>query len=813
MSVFDHKILDKNYIKVRWKEPYVSHALNRKDFGSKPRGIFSGFNIIPVGYREYQIEGSSPIGFNFQGNPDEYAQGAYDATSGYSIATFSDNLGHETSIVIPPGSVSGTFNFDFSGEHDSKKIIALDVDYLLSNESTGRVLAVDEAEIDDNPDYLVIGVINLPSDGVSATGSDVDFNDDNYPRILPFATPFKYGYMSPQQALTIANIGDEVDAIYCSHNDADIWWRIYGVSGGGVGRLDFTGNIFYNQPTADWNLQVTTSGMTVSGIDQGDVLFFQYPTDGSVTGLVPLQVASNNNLPIPPVGYQTSIFGMRCGNDFWFKNGQKWEVGEYKPFGVTSKFPNLYVGETGNPPGSESVSGIFFDNAQVNIQPGGKDVRVFVNVSGSLPPQTIEEEHLVTSITGQTLFTAIDPGLFWVLDDTRVDIKVYRNGVKQTQYTTDTSGVFFDDSSPIWQWRKAGTRTIEFRNPVPKDGVITLLLEAHRSIYALEQTFLVSSASGQDLFTSVYPFSADNDVPDIQLYRNGVKVQYGTPPFNPNIYGAAKVNETQVRFFKGANPFYLPKDSVVTLRHEGGSVAPGSSVSGGGDFWFTPVDSNIEPDADAVHSFGLTNRFKNANFSDDVAMGGDCYIGGKLNVSGGIDPTYIQLTPINPSLVVVPDNSFFVDSTAGYSLLFKDQSGIDNVIISSTSGISIEEDELMANPYPFAIEAPRAISLSTSGNMFLLTNFQDPESTKNFFGILTQNVSAYGSGQESGTVKWRGKLAITGHSNGAIYVSGNGVNAGKLVEIAPSVSGASILSPGIIKNNVLFIRPSEALTL
>lgn len=814
MSVFDQKPLDQNYIKIRWQELYVSHALNRKDFGTKPRGIFSGFNIVPVGYRTYRIEGTNPSGFDFHGVIGSgYNKGAFDTTSGYSIATFSDNFGHETSVVIPPGSVSGTFDFDFTGEDNTKKIIAVDVEYLISNETKGNVLAVDASEVDSNPDYIVVGVINVPDIGVSGSLSDIDFEDFDYPRTLPFATPFKYGYMSPEQALAVANISDEVDAIYCSSDDADVLWRIFDVSGIDIGRLDFTGTIVYNQPTADWNLQLTVSGTTVSGIDDDDVLYFQYPTDGSVSSAT-LLIAPNNNIPAAPAGYQTSIFGIRCNNDFWFKNGQKWEVGELKPFGVTSKFPNLTIGETGNPPSLENVSGIFFDNAQVFPQPGGRDVRIFVNVSGSLPLEPIEEELIVTSESGQSNFTVVDPDLFWIFSHEKQDIKIYQNGVKLTQFTPDTSGVFLSDSSPVWHWKKSGTRSFELRESAPKDAVLTVLLEAHRSISAFEETFLVDAASGQDVFTSNFEFSADNDVHDVQVYRNGIKVQYEDNPFNNLIHGAKKISSSEIQFFKDGSPFLLPLDSVVTFRFEGGDVAPAGGGGGGGDFWFDPVDSDLEPDIDGAYDLGKTKRFRNLNLAGDGSVDGDFYIGGKLNVSGGIDPIYLQLNPVNPTIETIPENSFFVDSTAGNSLKFKDDLGVNRTITESSSGIIASEDEVMVNPYPFSIEAPRAVSVSSaSGNTFLLTDFDNPTLVNNFFGILTENVSAFGSGEETGIVKWRGKFPFPSLGNGPVFVSGTGNDGGTLVQSAPGVSGVSILKIGIVKSGEVFIRPVDVFTL
>lgn len=804
MSIFSSKQIDKNYIKVRWQEPYVSHALNRSKFGVIPTGIYSGFNIESTGYRTYKVNGNTPAGFDFQGNANEYGKDSYTATSGYSVAVFSDNLGHATTVSIPPSSVSGEFEFDFSGEENTQKIIAVDVDYAISSETTGRVIAVDSSELVSNPEYLVVGVIDVPVSGVSGSGTDVNYQHVDYPRSQPFATPRKYGFMSPKQALAVENISDEVDAIYCSSDDANVWWRNYNVSGVEIGRLDFDGTIVYNQPTTDWNVQVTVSGTVVSGIEDNDVVYFQYPTDGSVSA-APLLIAENNAIPIPPAGYQTTIFGIRCNNDFWFKNGQKWEVGESKPFGVTSKYPNLYVGETGNPPGLEEVSGIFFDNAQVFPQAGGKDVRIFVNVSGAIPNQPLEEEFIVTDDNGQMSFTTTNPDLFWVFDHARTDIKVYRNGVFLTQYDEGTSGLTYSNGDPIWGWTKAGTRTIELETKAPKNAVITIRLEADRGIQALENTFLVDSVTGQQEFTTNFGFSTDNDVHDIQVFRNGQKIQYEDNPFNALIHGGQKTGEQEFTF----NDF-LPKNSVVTIRKEA-SAGPASGVSGGGgDFWFDLIDADLLPDTPNTYDVGAPgNEMKDGYFA------GDFYIGGKLTVVSGIDPIYLEFDPVDPNAISIPTKSLFVDSTAGNALYFKDNAGNNQLLISGTSGINPAEDEIMSNPYPFGIEAPRAVSLSTSGNTFLLTDVNDPQLSNNFFGILTENVSAVGTPDEDfGSVKWRGLLNVgSGFENGAMYVSGTGAEAGTLVQDAPGVSGVSVIKVGLVKNTSLYLRPTDVFTL
>lgn len=795
MSVFDTKQLNQEHIKVRWREPINSSTYNKKMFGTAPRGIYSGFNISVTGYRSYQVNQLQAI--NIHGSSTAYNQGAFSAVSGYSIAQFEDNIGYNTTVTIPPNAVSGTFDFDFIGVNNEKRILALDVDYSLSNPTTAQVLAVDTTEIDSNPDYLVIGVINLPDVGVSGSVSDIDYYDTDYPRTLPLATRKKYGYMSPEQVTLLESIGPEGDAIYCSSDDAEVWWRVFG----DTGRLDFTGTINFHVPTEGFKIRLTQAGDVVSGIQRGDALYFTYPIDGSVSSAT-LQIGSSvSGIPEVETGYQLGIFGIRCNNDFWFKSGQKWEVGEKKPFGVTSKSPNLTVGETGNPPLSNNVSGIFFDNAQVTVLPGGKDVSIFVNVSGNPLNNALEEEFIVTSAT-QSAFTTTVSGFYWPLDLTIEDITVLKNGVKLIPFSDQTSGLTYSSGDPIWEFKKTGTRTIETREPIKKDGVITIRLEADRGIHADEETYVIAS-DGTTIVNASRPFNSNNEIPDIKVYRNGQKQQFwgSSTAYNPLIHNCTKTTTTRIDFFD-----LLNKDDVINIRYESTGVA-NQTAGGGGNFWSDPVDSDLEPDADNTYDIGKAVRFRNANFGGDVALAGDMYIGGKLNVSGAIDPTYIQFTPIDAS--EAPINSIYVN-IAGNKLTFKNESSqdIDLEEGGGASGISLEEDEFMVNPYPFNIEAPAAISLSTSGNYFLLTDVNDPETIENYFGILRENVSAFGSGEESAIVRWRGKLDyIT--NNGSVYVSG----MGGLSQSPPSVSGQSILRVGKVKNNEIFLMAGTEINL
>lgn len=94
-------------------------------------------------------------------------------------------------------------------------------------------------------------------------------------------------------------------------------------------------------------------------------------------------------------------------------------------------------------------------------------------------------------------------------------------------------------------------------------------------------------------------------------------------------------------------------------------VGGGAGGGGGGITWATPVDADIIPDGPNTRDLGAVgSEFK------------DGYFFGKLTVGGGIDPTYLQLTPTTSASVL--NGSFFLDSADGDQLKFKDIAGVDH---------------------------------------------------------------------------------------------------------------------------------------
>ena len=95
MTILDLQSIQQDQIKLRWKEPYVSAALNNKTYRTLPRGVYSGFEVT-VGSSDYEIiiDTASPTGIT------GYEQGAFDSSVaiGYSVAVHENLDGYSSNI-------------------------------------------------------------------------------------------------------------------------------------------------------------------------------------------------------------------------------------------------------------------------------------------------------------------------------------------------------------------------------------------------------------------------------------------------------------------------------------------------------------------------------------------------------------------------------------------------------------------------------------------------------------------------------------------------------------------------------------------
>lgn len=205
MAVLDSTALQPDFIKLRWLEPYTSGGLNRKTFKSLPRGVYSGFVIKPgPGSFEVQINHTDPEGF---GEVSGFSAGAFDpASSGWSVAVHASLQGFTSTVAIlaAPGGAND-FIFDLTAHKLSTVYVALFVDYKIGFATAGEVRVVEAADLDADPTLINLGRIDVPASG-SISEANIIKDDPAYPRVLPFATKYKYGFMDKFQAALLEDL-------------------------------------------------------------------------------------------------------------------------------------------------------------------------------------------------------------------------------------------------------------------------------------------------------------------------------------------------------------------------------------------------------------------------------------------------------------------------------------------------------------------------------------------------------------------------------------------------------------------------------
>lgn len=205
MAVFDTTPLQPDFIKLRWLEPFVSSGLNRKTFKSLPRGVYSGWIVSPgPGSAEVQINHDDPDGF---GLVSGFSGGAFDvASSGWSVAVHASLQGFTSTVAVisAPGGAND-FTFDLTARRGETVYIAIEVDYKTGFETTGNVKVVDDSELDADPTLLNLARVDVPLVG-AITSANIVPDDPAYPRVLPFATRFKFGFMDKFQASLLEDL-------------------------------------------------------------------------------------------------------------------------------------------------------------------------------------------------------------------------------------------------------------------------------------------------------------------------------------------------------------------------------------------------------------------------------------------------------------------------------------------------------------------------------------------------------------------------------------------------------------------------------
>lgn len=195
MTILLQQSVSQDHLKMRWQEPYVSAAINNRNFRAMPRGFYGGFEISP-GPNPYEVTVNTATPTGITG----YLGGAFDAAQamGWSVAVHESLEGFSCTVLQQRG-VNSEFVFDLTLYQGSVVYLALDVQYTIAYPTTGQIKVVDAAELDANPSLLCMGKIEVPS-GVAIAPANIILNDPLYPRVLPWATAQKDGFMHRSQA-------------------------------------------------------------------------------------------------------------------------------------------------------------------------------------------------------------------------------------------------------------------------------------------------------------------------------------------------------------------------------------------------------------------------------------------------------------------------------------------------------------------------------------------------------------------------------------------------------------------------------------
>ena len=155
MTVLQTVNLSTDAVKMRWKEPYVTAGLNQKDVVSQPKGVLTGFGVVPNGGFVVNVQ--------------------LDPTLTLSVANVLETTGGLFSVTI----VQNTNIFiDLTAQAGTTCFIALDAQYAVGSASAAQVKVVDAAELVTNLDLVLLAKVNVPGVGpVLASHINLGYRD------------------------------------------------------------------------------------------------------------------------------------------------------------------------------------------------------------------------------------------------------------------------------------------------------------------------------------------------------------------------------------------------------------------------------------------------------------------------------------------------------------------------------------------------------------------------------------------------------------------------------------------------------------
>ncbi|MBK9390481.1 MAG: hypothetical protein IPN68_09905 [Bacteroidetes bacterium] len=455
-TIFDQKNLSKEYVKVRWKEPYVSDALNKKMFGVFAKGIYSGFVISPgPGSRGLTVGPGSVSGGLGTGMQGGYVSGNFDETVGYSIAVQQSSNGYSKTIMIPPGPNS-TMTFDATGRDGERVYIIIDAAYQIGAESTLYAALVNADYIDEDPSVIVIGHIDVPAAPFTPIDSvDIGYNDTGYPRTSPLSTPQRAGFMPVSAWEKLEYIFAWQDL--CRANVSVSDYKVIEILPSQK-KVNNKRVYTYIQARVASKFPRNISGQYNGGPNNDQVTNLNV-----VTGLIggAHGVAGNNSFPIAsvsgtPDSFQVGLVSVTQEDKIIVDYGTI-----YSTYADAVLPENLPIANGIRLPVCAFVASTDGSGNLKNLSPATDllDMRPFLNVVYNGQAGGLEQDFVISSTSGQTLFDITD--FDFSASNADFDITVFVNGAKQKQ--SISSGLDTD-------YRKNSATQVEFARPLNKLG-------------------------------------------------------------------------------------------------------------------------------------------------------------------------------------------------------------------------------------------------------------------------------------------------------------------------------------------------------
>lgn len=142
MTVLQTVNLSADAVKMRWKEPYVTAGLNQKNIASQPKGVVTGFSVIPSAGFVISVQ--------------------LDPTLGLSVANVLETTGGLFSVTLVQNT---NIAIDLTAQAGTTCYIALDAQYAVGSASAAQVKVVDAAELALNTDLVLLAKVNVPGIG------------------------------------------------------------------------------------------------------------------------------------------------------------------------------------------------------------------------------------------------------------------------------------------------------------------------------------------------------------------------------------------------------------------------------------------------------------------------------------------------------------------------------------------------------------------------------------------------------------------------------------------------------------------------